>query len=252
MKLFDLTGKAALITGASRGLGKGMALALAEAGADVMLVARGRDGLRDTAAAAEAFGRRAVVEPCDLADPAAPAHLVERAVEVFGHLDVLVTAAALQVRKPAVEMTLDDWDRLVNVNLRSVYFLCQQAGIQMIAQGRGKIINIASLTSVASWPDVSIYCATKGGIVQMTKAFALEWGPKNVQVNAIGPGTFHTELTDAMYRDPERRAKIVNRVPMGRPGAPEDLAGATIFLASDASNYMTGQVIYIDGGWLVS
>ncbi len=252
LDLFRLDGKVALVTGASQGLGRGMALALAEAGADVVLVARNEAALNEVAAAMAQRGRRALPLPADMADPATPQRVVDATVATFGRLDILVPAAGIQIRKPALEMTLEDWDRLMSVNLRAVYFLCQAAARVMIPQGGGKIINIASLTSVTAWPDVSLYATAKGGIVQMTKAMALEWARYNIKVNAIGPGSFHTNLTEALYSNPERAAAITRRMPLGRPGYPEDLAGAVVFLASAASDYMTGQVVYIDGGWLIS
>jgi len=253
-----LDGKAALVTGGSRGLGLGMALALAEAGADVAVVARGKDRLAEAAGEIEARGVRALALPADLADLDAARGVVDAAAEAFGRLDILVTSAALQVRKPALDITPEDWERLEAVNLRAVYFMCQRAARHMLdgeepadGSARGKIINVASLTAVGAWPDVSVYGATKGGVVQMTKAMALEWAPCGIRVNAIGPGTFHTELTDALYSDPERTAGITGRIPLGRPGVPEDLAGATVFLASPASDYVTGQVLWVDGGWLL-
>lgn len=253
-----LDGRAALVTGASRGLGLGMALALAEAGADVALVARGADRLRDAAERIEALGRRAIALPADLGDANAAMRTVDQAADALGRLDVLVTAAALQVRKPALEVTPEDWDRLADVNLRSMYFTCQRAAHHMLAReqpedgvARGKIITVASLTSAVAWPNVSVYAATKGGVAQMTKAMALEWAPLGIRVNAIGPGTFHTELTDALYSDPERATAITSRIPLGRPGVPDDLAGATVFLASPASDYVTGQILWVDGGWLL-
>ena len=253
-----LDGKTALVTGGSQGLGLGMATALAEAGADVAIVARREDRLRAAARQVGATGRRVLALPADLADLDATREVVDTVVGEFGRLDILVTAAAAQVRKPILEVTPADWDYLVAVNLRSVYFICQQAARQMIAQSpaedggkRGKIINIASLTAATAWPNVSIYGMTKGGVVQMTKAMALEWAPLGICVNAIGPGSFHTELTDALYSDPARGAAIVNRIPLGRPGVADDLSGAVVYLASPASDYVTGQVLWVDGGWLL-
>ena len=252
-----LDGKTALVTGGSRGLGLGMALALAEAGADVAIVARDEQKLAEAAERIAATGRRAEPISVDLSDLEAAQEAVDRAVAELGRLDILVTAAAAQLRKPALQVTPDEWDWMLGVGLRSVYFMCQRAAQSMLrceAENgaiRGKIINIASLTAVGAWPDVSVYGTIKGGITQMTKAMALEWAPKGICVNAIGPGTFHTELTDALYSDPDRSARIVSRIPMGRPGLPEDLAGAVVFLASPASDYVTGQVLWVDGGFLL-
>ncbi len=253
----SLQGKKALVTGGSQGLGLGMALAMAEAGADVALVARTEERLRAAASQVEAGGRTAVVLPADLESTEVAAQVVDDAAEALGGLDILVTAAALQLRKPALEVTPEEWDRLTSVNLRSVYFTCQRAAHVMLRSEaedgiRGKIINVASLTSTAAWPDVSIYGTTKGGVLAMTRAFALEWARYGILVNAVGPGTFHTELTDALYSDPERAGRITSRIPLRRPGRPEDLAGVTVFLASPASNYVTGQVIWVEGGWLLT
>ncbi len=259
LEKMHLDGKVALVTGGSQGLGKGMALALAEAGANVAVAARSEDKLAETAGEIENRGRRALAVPADLSDLDAAFQVVDEVAEELGRLDILVTSAAGQIRKPALEVTPEDWEYLVDVNLRAVYFMCQRAAHHMLqrerpADGgmRGKIINIASLTAIGAWPNVSIYGTTKGGVVQMTKAMALEWAPLGICVNAIGPGTFHTELTDPLYTDPERSEKIVSRIPVGRPGTPEDLAGAVVYLASPASDYVTGQVLWVDGGWLVN
>jgi NAD(P)-dependent dehydrogenase (short-subunit alcohol dehydrogenase family) len=193
----------------------------------------------------------------DLSDTRAAMATIDRTVATLGRLDILVTAAASQLRKPILQVTPEDWEHVVAVNLRAVYFMCQQAAGQMLKRDRpddgtrGKIINVASLTAVGAWPNVSVYGATKGGVVQMTKAMALEWGPLGICANAIGPGTFRTELTRPLYDDPARAERIVSRIPLGRPGIPDDLAGAVVFLASPASDYVTGQVLWIDGGWLV-
>ena len=254
-----LEGKVALVTGGSQGLGLGMALALAEAGADVAIAARRATRLKEAQTQIEAHGARVLICRLDLADVDAAAGLADDVATHFGRLDVLVTAAAAQLRKPMLEVTPDEWDHLVAVNLRSVFFLGQRAAHRMLdrepadgAACRGKIINVASLTAVGAWPNVSVYGATKGGIVQLTKAMALELAPKGICANAVGPGTFKTELTEKIYADPEQSRAISARVPMGRPGVPGDLAGATVFLASAASDYVTGQVLWVDGGWLVT
>ncbi len=253
-----LDGKAALVSGGSQGLGLGMARALAEAGADVAIVARSAERLAAAAREIGVAGRRVVAIAADLNDLDAAIGAVDRAAAAFGRLDILVTAAADQLRKPALEVTPAEWERMVAVNLRAVYFMGQAAARAMIARDepqngaiRGKIVNIASLTAVGAWPDVSVYGTIKGGVVQMTKAMALEWGRLGICVNAIGPGTFHTDLTEALYADPARAARIVSRIPLGRPGVPDDLAGAVVFLASPASDYVTGQVLWVDGGFLV-
>jgi NAD(P)-dependent dehydrogenase (short-subunit alcohol dehydrogenase family) len=254
-----LEGKVALVTGGSQGLGRGMAEALAEAGADVAIAARSTDRLATARAELEAHDGRVVALEVDLADVQASMAAVDETAARLGRLDVLVTAAATQLRRPLLEVTPDEWDHLVAVNLRSVYFMGQRAALRMLDRPRapdgscrGKIINIASLTSVGAWPDVSVYGTTKGGVVQLTKAMALELSPHGICANAIGPGTFRTELTEALYADPERAEVIRARIPLGRPGTAADLAGATVFLASAASDYVTGQVLWVDGGWLVT
>lgn len=252
-----LDGKAALVTGGSRGLGFGMAKALAEAGANVAIVARDEQRLGEAARTIAATGRRVIPFAADLSDLASAVEIVDAAADAFGRLDILVTAAAAQLRKPILEVTPDEWDRMHAVGLRAIYFMCQRAAQRMLARDtaagtiRGKIINIASLTAAGAWPNVSVYGTIKGGITQMTKAMALEWAPLGICVNAIGPGTFHTELTEALYADAERSARIVSRIPLGRPGIPDDLAGAVVYLASSASDYVTGQVLWVDGGFLL-
>jgi len=249
---FRLDGCVALVTGGSQGLGLAMARALAEVGADLAIVARRTERLEQAHAELTALGRRVLVLQSDLSDPAEPGNIVAKTCEHFGRLDILITAAGTQLRKPILDVTVEDWERVMAVNLRAVYFCGQHAARVMREQGGGKIINLASLTSATAWHNVSIYGTGKGGIVQMTKAMALEWAPYHINVNAIGPGTFPTELTEALYTDEARRTAIVGRIPLGRPGAPADLAGATVFLASRASDYVTGQVLYVDGGWLIT
>lgn len=253
-----LAGRTALVTGGSQGLGLGMADALAEAGADVAIAARTENRLNGAVADLERHGGRAHALQVDLADAAAGMDAVDRVAEHFGRLDVLVTSAAAQLRKPLLEVTPPEWEYVVAVNLRSVYFMGQRAAQRMLDREaedgacRGKIINVASLTAVGAWPNVSVYGMTKGGVVQLTKAMALELSPHGICANAIGPGTFKTELTEEIYADPEQRRAIARRVPLGRPGVANDLAGATVFLATSASDYVTGQVIWVDGGWLVT
>lgn len=247
-----LDGQVALVTGGSQGLGLAMARALAEAGACVAIVARRAERLQQASTELQINGNQVLTLNADLADPLTPEKIVADTLERFGRLDILITAAGTQLRKPILDVTHDDWERVMSVNLRAVYFCCQHAARAMRTQGHGKIINIASLTSVGAWHNVSIYGTGKGGIVQMTKAMALEWAPYNINVNAIGPGTFPTELTEALYADPQRTAAIMQRLPLGRPGSPGDLAGATVFLSSKASDYITGQILYVDGGWLVT
>lgn len=246
---FDLTGKVALVTGASRGLGKAMALALAQAGADLALAARGVQGLEQAAADARALGRKALIVPTDVTQVSQIEALVQAATEGFGRLDIVISAAGINIRGPAIDFAEGDWDRVMAVNLKGVFFTCQAAGRAMIEQGSGSIITVASLTTTFGFPNIIAYCASKGGVGQLTKALASEWAPYGVRVNAIGPGYYHTALTEPLFQDPDFVAYIHSRIPMNHPGVPEDLAGATVFLASDASAYITGQILYVDGGW---
>jgi 2-dehydro-3-deoxy-D-gluconate 5-dehydrogenase len=243
--LFDLTGRRALVTGGGRGLGRGMAEALAAAGATVALVGRSEQ----VEVAARELGGVAV--RADLADAGERDNAYERAVGELGGLDVLVTAHGTTRRAPALELTSAEWDDVVATNLSSVFELCRLAARRMVAQGSGKIVTVASMLSFSGGLNVSAYAASKGGVAQLTKALANEWAPHGVNVNAVAPGYFRTELTAPLWRDdPERNAEILARLPAGRWGEPADLAGAVVFLASAASDYVHGIVLPVDGGWL--
>jgi len=246
---FDLSSKVALITGASRGLGKAMALALAEAGAHVALAARGAEALERAAQEVRALGRKALVVPADVTEVAQIRAMVRRAVDHFGRLDILIPAAGINIRGPAVDFAEADWDRVMAVNLKGVFFTCQAAGRIMIEQGSGSIINVASLTTTFGFPNIAPYCASKGGVGQLTKSLASEWAPYGVRINAVAPGYYRTAMTEPLFQDSDFRGYIHSRIPMGRPGVPKDLGGTVVFLASDASAYITGQILYVDGGW---
>ena len=245
-----LDGKVALVTGASRGLGRAMALGLAEAGADVAVVSRTKKALNALVEEIRALGRRGLSIRADVTDRDEVEELVRRTMEAFGRIDILVNNAGTIFRAAAEEYPEEAWDRVMAVNLKGVFLCCQAVGKVMIAQRRGKIINIGSLLSEIGVPLIPAYTASKGGVRQLTKALAVEWAQYNIHVNAIGPGYFRTELTDALQKDEERAAWILSRTPMGRWGVPEDLKGPVVFLASDASNFITGQMLYVDGGWL--
>jgi 2-deoxy-D-gluconate 3-dehydrogenase len=250
LTLFRLDQKVALITGSSRGLGAGMALALVGAGADVAL-----HGSEDAPAATElaiasATGRRAEVFTANLEDAGAGERLITETIERFGRLDILVNNAGIIRRQPAVDHSDENWDAVIEVNLSSVFRLCRAAGRHMLERGSGKIINIASMLSFQGGINVSSYAAAKGGIAQLTKALANEWAPHGINVNAIAPGYMATDNTTALRNDPARSAQILERIPAGRWGTPSDLAGAVVFLASNASNYIHGHVLVVDGGWL--
>jgi NAD(P)-dependent dehydrogenase (short-subunit alcohol dehydrogenase family) len=251
VRIFDLQGKVALVTGAGRGLGRGMAIALAEAGADVVAVSRSADQLEETMTLLRRHGGSPRAMPWDLGDPYRLDDLVEKVAEHKGQVDVLLHAAGVQVRKPALEVTVDDWETVQAIHLRAAFFLSRAVARRMIERNAGgKIILVASLTSQIGVPNVAPYAAGKSGILGLVRTLAVEWAPHSIQVNALGPGYFRTAITEEIFADPERRSKLLARIPAGRPGEPEDLAGATVFLASPASDYMTGQVINVDGGWL--
>lgn len=248
-KLFGLSGKAAIVTGGGQGLGKAIALALAGAGADVAVVARSGDKVRTVAEEIEALGRRSLAVSCDVTDPDSVAAAVEHVFGAFGRIDILVNAAGTISRTPATEMTRDDWTRVIDTNLSGTFWMSQAVARKMIPQRNGKIINIASATSAVGLPRRISYSASKGGVTQLTRALAAEWSSLGICVNAIAPGFFHTEINDVLFRDPVWRETLVSRIAAGRPGVPDDLAGAAIYLASPASDYVTGHVLYVDGGY---
>ncbi len=247
---FKLNGRIALVTGASRGLGQGMAVALGSAGASVALVARTKSSLEETARMIQETGSKAHVLQAALSKASESDRVVRETVAQFGKLDILVNSIGMQVRKPALEVVEKEFDDLIGVNLKSVYFLTQAAAKEMIKNKKGKIINITSLTSFIGLPNVSIYGASKGGILTLTRQWAIEWAKYNINVNAIGPGYFITALTADLFKNEDRKKWVLSKIPLGRTGEPSDLAGAAVFLASEASDYITGQILNVDGGWL--
>jgi len=250
-KLFDLSGQVALVTGASKGLGKAMAEALAGAGADLALHARNLEELQAVKAIIEAQGRRAEIYHTDVLDQACVADSVAATLDQFGHIDILVNNAGVNVRKPVLELAAEEWDLVLNTNLRGYFLMAQAVVPGMLSRGRGKVINMASILGQVGLPHQLAYAASKGGVVQLTKVMALEWAQQGVQVNAIGPTYFETPLVAQLRNDPKEYQFIVDRTPMGRWGQPEELAGLVIFLASRASDFITGQTIFIDGGWTI-
>ena len=246
--LFDLSGRVAVVTGANTGIGQGLAIALAEAGADVALV--GRTPAEETAEKVRAAGRRAAIVGADLSTIAPVQEVVERTVSELGGLDILVNNAGTIRRADALEFSEEDWDAVVDTNLKSVFFLCQAAARHMVQRGRGKIINIASMLSFQGGIRVPSYTASKSGVAGLTKLLANEWAAKGINVNAIAPGYIATNNTAALQADETRNRQILERIPAGRWGQPSDLAGAVVFLASDAANYVQGHVLAVDGGWL--
>lgn len=252
MPSLRLDDRVALVTGGSRGLGLGMALALAHAGADVALAARTESELREAEKLIEAVGRRSFILPTDVSDASAVSAMVQHAADHFGRLDILVNAAGINLRQPVDTFTQEEWDRVMAVNLKGAFFASQAAARVMRRQGRGKIINVGSITFETIVPNVALYAISKGGLRQMTRSLAVEWARDKICVNAIAPGRFWTKMTDAVFSDDALYESAVSVIPLGRPGVPADLAGATVLLASEASDYITGQTIVVDGGWLVS
>ena len=242
--LFSVRGRRALVTGGSAGLGRAMAEALVAGGAQVAIAARSQRVFD----AARQMG--AIPLQVDLADRAQVTALVDRAVESLGGLDILINDAGAQIRHPAEDFPLEDWDRIFAVNLDAVWILSQAAGRVMLAQGHGKIINIASLLSVFGGITIPAYAASKGGVAQLTKALANEWARHGVNVNAIIPGYMATEMNEALIGNPDREPLILSRIPAGRWGRPADIKGTAIFLASAASDYLHGALVPVDGGYL--
>jgi 2-deoxy-D-gluconate 3-dehydrogenase len=246
--LFDLSGKVAIVTGANSGIGQAIALALAEAGADVALAGRSRAD--ETADQVGALGRRAALIDADLSTTAPVQDVVAQCLAELGGLDILVNNAGIIRRSDAEEFSEADWDAVIDTNLKSLFFLSQAAGRHMIAQGSGKIVNIASLLSFQGGIRVPSYAAAKSGVAGLTRALANEWAGRGVNVNAIAPGYIATNNTAALQADETRNRQILERIPAGRWGDPKDIAGAAVFLASPASDYVNGHVLAVDGGWL--
>lgn len=245
---FDLSGQVALVTGGNVGLGQAIALALAQAGADV--VSTSRRPAEETGGQVQALGRKFLSIEADLSSTKPIAGIVEQALGAFGKIDILVNNAGVIRRNDSVDFTEEDWDAVIDTNLKSAFFLAQAAGRHMIAQGRGKIINIASMLSFQGGIRVPAYTASKSGLAGLTKLLACEWAGKGVNVNAIAPGYMSTDNTQALRADEKRNAQILDRIPAGRWGEPSDLGGAAVFLASRASDYVHGAIIPVDGGWL--
>lgn len=245
---FDLTGKTALVTGTSGGIGQGIAVGLAEAGAQVVLVSASNSD--ETVAAIRALGGKAEQISADLSDADGLEAVFKQAVGFFGRIDVLVNNAGTIRRTPAADHARQDFEDVVHLNLNSVFYLCQLAGRHMIERGSGKIINIASMLSFQGGINVPGYTASKHAVAGLTKALANEWASKGIQVNAIAPGYIETRNTAALIADKARYDAILERIPAGRWGKPEDLKGPAVFLASSASDYLNGHVLCVDGGWM--
>lgn len=251
MELFDLRGQVALVTGASKGLGEAMALGLAKAGADIVICARNEEDLERVRRKVEGLGVRSLAVPVDVLQSESIEKMVERVLGHFGRIDILVNNAGINIRKPVLELSEEEWDLVLNTNLRGYFLVSRAVVLDMISRRRGKIINMASILGSVALPYQLAYASSKGGVIQMTKVMALEWAPYNINVNAIAPTYFETPLVAALRNDPERYSFIIDRTPMKRWGKPEELEGIVIFLASRASDFITGQTIFIDGGWTI-
>jgi gluconate 5-dehydrogenase len=246
--LFDLTGQVAIVTGTSRGLGQYFAKALAKAGADLVLTSRTRESLAQFEAEIKALGRRAVSVPLDVRNQESIEKMAAEAEAAFGQIHILVNNAGCNIRKPAVDVTWEDWNTILDTNLRGSFFVAQAVAKRMIPKGYGRIVNIGSVTCVAGYAGLAPYGASRGGVRQMTMSLADDWGKHGITVNCLAPGWFHTEQTKVLYQNQEWVDYLVDRIPMKRPGEPNDLDGAVVFLASESSRYVTGQTLLVDGG----
>ncbi len=246
--LFDLTRKVALVTGTSRGLGQYMGRALAKAGADLVITSRTLDSLKPFQEEIESLGRKAFAVELDVTNQESITSAVDSAVSHYGKIDILVNNAGCNRRKPALEVTWDDWNFVLDANLRGTFFVSQAVAKHMIEKQYGRIINIGSVTCVAGYAGLAPYCASRGGVKQLTMSLADDWGEHGLTVNCLAPGWFKTAQNAVMYENEEWVEYLCDRIPLKRPGKPNDLDGTVVFLASDASEYVTGQTILVDGG----
>ncbi len=246
--LFDLSGKVALVTGTSRGLGQYFARALAHAGADIAMTSRNKNTLSDFAGEIQALGRTTFSTELDVRDYASIQSAVAAVEEHFGKIDILVNNAGCNIRKPALDVSWDDWNTILDTNLRGSFFVAQAVARGMIQRGYGRIINIGSVTSVSGFAGLAPYGASRGGIKQLTMSLADDWGVHGVTVNCLAPGWFETKQNRVLYENAAWVAYIRDRIPLKRPGLPDDLDGAVVFLASESSRYITGQTLLVDGG----
>jgi 2-deoxy-D-gluconate 3-dehydrogenase len=253
MSLFELTGKKAFVTGASRGIGQVIAVAFAEAGADVAIVARSADGLAETASDIEAVGRKAVVIPADVTSQEEVGAAVGTAIDQLGYVDIVVNnAGGSNFMVEFRDLRLSGWDKLIQLNLTSAVYVCRAFADHLLERGQGSVINVASVAGVASAPMIAPYGAAKAAVISLSKTLAVEWGGQGVRVNALCPGWTATELNRNLWADPEAGPATIASVPMQRWARAQEMAGPAVFLASDASSYMTGQVLVVDGGQTAS
>lgn len=249
MQMFSLEGKAALVTGGGKGIGRALALALAEAGADVAVASRTQSDLDKVAEEIRGKGRKALAVSADTVDRQSVANMVEKTVNEFGRIDILVNNAGYATTTPFLKITEEEWDRILNVNLKGYFFAAQAAGTHMLKARYGRIINVSSAMGTAPLGFMAHYAASKGGVDSMTKSLALEWANRGITVNAIAPGYFLTDITRSAHSDDKMNNLIVQKTPMGRWGELDELTGIVVYLASEASKYTTGAVIPVDGGW---
>ena len=247
-KIFDLSGKTAIVTGASRGLGQYFGRALAKAGADLVITSRNAQALKEFQAEIESLGCKAVPLQLDVRDHGSIQKMTEDAYAAYGKIDILVNNAGCNVRKPSTEITWDDWNLVVETNLRGTFFVSQAVAKKMIPNNYGRIINIGSVTCVFGYAGLAPYCASRGGTKQLTMSLADDWGKYGITVNCLAPGWFKTAQNSVLYENKEWLDYLCDRIPLKRPGQPNDLDGVVVFLASDASEYITGQTLLIDGG----
>lgn len=250
--LFGLSGKVALVTGAGQGLGRGYAVSLAGAGATVICVDRDLESAQQTVGIIKDANGLADALKCDITDLENVKITLKQIVSAYNSIDILVNNAGIEIAEGILDVTPEHYDKIMAVNMRGLFFLSQEAARYMVKQGKGKIINQGSLGSFIGLAGSPVYCATKGGVIQFTKTLAIELAKYNIQVNAIAPGYFRTSMTEPFFQDPEHRKWIEERIPLGRVGTAADLAGTVVFLSSSASDYITGQTIIVDGGWLAS
>ena len=247
--LFDLTDKVAIVVGGAGGIGRALALGIAECGADVIVASRQLEHLESVADEVRALGRQALAVTVDVTQEQLAADMVKRVLEVFPRIDILVNAAGLAIRKPAESFPVDEWQQVMDANARGTFICCQAVGRVMIKQRSGKIVNVSSVRGRYGLPaDYAAYCASKGAVDTLTRTLACEWAKYNVLVNAVAPTIVETDLTRPALADPEFAQRMKARIPLGRWAMPEDIVGPTVFLASKASDFVTGQIIYVDGG----
>lgn len=248
--MHSLAGAVALVTGAGRGIGRAASLALADAGAAVALAARSADQLEAVQDEIEASGGTAVALPVDITGDGAAGRLIERVRKTFGSLDILVNSAGISpVFVRSERLAVDDWDAMMRTNLRSAFLLCQAAGGAMLERRRGAIVNVASIGASVALPRLAAYCASKAGLVAVTRVLAVEWADRGVRVNAIAPAYVRTDMTASLLEHPSLGPELVAQTPLGRVAEPQEVASAIVYLASDAAAYVTGQTLYVDGGW---